>query len=61
MKLLPLKLFVAIVISLMCWTIIDRLIVPIPLHKYLLAEAIITLMQRLYTWQLKKLNHATEE
>jgi hypothetical protein len=45
----------------MCWTIIDRLIVPIPLHKYLVAEAIITLMQRLYTWQLKKLNHAAKE
>jgi hypothetical protein len=61
MKNVPLRLLAAIVTSLMCWTIIDRLIVPIPLHKYLVAEAIITLMQRLYTWQLKKINHATKE
>jgi hypothetical protein len=57
----PLRLLAAIVTSLMCWTIIDLLIVPIPLHNYLVAEVIITIMQRLYNWQLKNLNHATKE
>ena len=61
MKHFPIRLLAAIVTSLLCWTIIDRLVISMPLYTFLVIEAIITVMQRLYTWQLKKLNHATKE
>jgi hypothetical protein len=61
MKHFSIRLLAAIVTSLLCWTIIDRLVIPMPLYTFLLIEAIITIMQRLYTWQLKKLNHVTNQ
>ena len=50
----------SVVMSVVCWSLIDNLIVPVTLFEYILIEIILLSAFKLYTFVVKQI-HAIEE
>lgn len=57
---IALMVLASIVMSLVCWTVINNLIVPVSLFRYIFIEFLLLFAFKLYTFTVKQI-HAIEE
>lgn len=55
-----LMILASVVMSVVCWSLIDNLIIPVTLFEYILIEIILLSAFKLYTFVVKQI-HAIEE
>ena len=57
---IALMILASLVMSLVCWTVINNLIIPVTLFEYILIEFILVFAYKSYTFVVKQI-HAIEE
>jgi len=57
---IALMILASLVMSLVCWTVINNLIIPVTLFEYILIEFILVFAYKSYTFVVKQIN-AIEE
>lgn len=57
---IALMVLASIVMSLVCWTLIDNLIIPVSLFDYIFIEFILLFAFKLYTFTVKQIQSVEE-